>query len=911
MKKFSSFLLLIIATAIAFSSCNKNEIENSSLEETEYIYPFAISNIQGAVTKAALGEDENGVYLAWEDGDIFGAYATNGSSNSNNRPSTVTVTSTGYTLGVASTVDFEAGASVYTYFPFNSAAGYDKTAAVVKIDPIQTQKPTGFDATVMPMAGIPYTTEVALPKDKTTTIGTINFVNLGSLIKFKIFSTAATTEKVKSVEFQANTNIAGNYSIDLTGIDESDASTYALTGGSETSVKTTLETPVTVGASKDEAVEVMMVIAPGSYSGDIIVSTDAKTYTFTVSSAKTFNRSMVKPLNADLSKAEEGELPVEEAWEPVTDASMFTAGETYVLLSSDKTVYMSNAEAEKNPAGATAHFDTEGNLVNVASDAKWVSSASATSGLTFKSFANSSIILRGSTSTAQGISVAGSTNIANSVDYFTLVENETLGGDNGYILRIGESTRYPGLYNGSTFRGYTIGSNGYLNSSEDIKAVILYRLIENTPKFSVTSTMDVAVGENTYTIDITRSNFTGAITVAVPDDCDWIQAENVNEGETSFDILVSANTGSSRSATLTLSGSGVESQTITINQEGNEAGTLSNPYTVAEALAIIADLESKVRPDDPVYVEGTISDVTSYNSTYSSITYYISDDGTSTSPIQVYSGKGVDGANFAALTDLAVGDKVVILGYLYNYGGTAEIYQTSTIVSIEKVSRYTVTCETVENGSISANGTTTAAAGATVTLNATPDSGYAFGEWTVTDANNNPIIVDNNTFTMPASNVSVSATFAQSSSDKTVISINFTSTDQRPGTFPTSSSSAGKTATEYTIAGYPFTFYAATAYYWSSYLLIGKKGSYILFPAISDKKLTNVSFTTTSGISASVVADVMSADGETSIYGNTSALGQSATKSWDLTNTEVNTSYRLQVTSAHNAQFASLTLTYE
>lgn len=64
----------------------------------------------------------------------------------------------------------------------------------------------------------------------------------------------------------------------------------------------------------------------------------------------------------------------------------------------------------------------------------------------------------------------------------------------------------------------------------------------------------------------------------------------------------------------------------------------------------------------------------------------------------------------------------------------------------------------VEHGTIAAD-MTSAPAGVTVTLTATPDAGYEFGEWTVLDDGANEVTVSNNQFEMPASNVTVSATF--------------------------------------------------------------------------------------------------------------------------------------------------------
>ena len=64
----------------------------------------------------------------------------------------------------------------------------------------------------------------------------------------------------------------------------------------------------------------------------------------------------------------------------------------------------------------------------------------------------------------------------------------------------------------------------------------------------------------------------------------------------------------------------------------------------------------------------------------------------------------------------------------------------------------------VEHGTI-ASDMTSAPAGVTVTLTATPDAGYEFGEWTVLDDGANEIPVTGNQFEMPASDVLVSATF--------------------------------------------------------------------------------------------------------------------------------------------------------
>ena len=71
---------------------------------------------------------------------------------------------------------------------------------------------------------------------------------------------------------------------------------------------------------------------------------------------------------------------------------------------------------------------------------------------------------------------------------------------------------------------------------------------------------------------------------------------------------------------------------------------------------------------------------------------------------------------------------------------------------------YNVVVNESQNGTVTAH-MTFVAAGWTVNLNVTPADGYMLDELTVTDGEDNPVNVENNAFTMPASAVTVNATF--------------------------------------------------------------------------------------------------------------------------------------------------------
>ncbi len=94
---------------------------------------------------------------------------------------------------------------------------------------------------------------------------------------------------------------------------------------------------------------------------------------------------------------------------------------------------------------------------------------------------------------------------------------------------------------------------------------------------------------------------------------------------------------------------------------------------------------------------------------------------------------------------------------------TAEGNNTDVIAITTKsasATTYTITTNSSTGGTCSAN-PTQAEAGATITLTATPNTGYKLSGWTVLDGNADNVTVTNNQFIMPASNVEVEAIFAK------------------------------------------------------------------------------------------------------------------------------------------------------
>ena len=126
--------------------------------------------------------------------------------------------------------------------------------------------------------------------------------------------------------------------------------------------------------------------------------------------------------------------------------------------------------------------------------------------------------------------------------------------------------------------------------------------------------------------------------------------------------------------------SGNNSENVDPNAKGQSA---ENPYTVQEAVQLIKDGKA---PTTEVYVKGIVSKLDYYNANYKSLSYYISDDGKA-EDMQVYSGKGLNGADFNSKYDLKVGQTVVVKGVIKSFDkkGTTiyEVDKNSQIVSIE------------------------------------------------------------------------------------------------------------------------------------------------------------------------------------------------------------------------------------
>lgn len=121
---------------------------------------------------------------------------------------------------------------------------------------------------------------------------------------------------------------------------------------------------------------------------------------------------------------------------------------------------------------------------------------------------------------------------------------------------------------------------------------------------------------------------------------------------------------------------------------------------------------------------------------------------------------GSQGSATAATCDSQTGDLTLNVGKMYN--NSTNQWETYTAPT----TTYIITTETPENGKVTTSATSLAA-GKTFTVTASPNDGYVLDTVTVKDANGNVIEPNTDgTYTMPASNVTVSATFKEKADTK-------------------------------------------------------------------------------------------------------------------------------------------------
>lgn len=276
--------------------CSRIE-ETDPAVENVYEYTFEVADEASAdisadpSVKSTYGDD----HIVWETDDLVGSYA----STSVNKSTPVQIDDeTGKrTITVKSAVALKAGDKVYAYYPYNSANdGASKTEVTLEIPTTQVSG----DADAMPMVALPFTLREDVANDVETEVGTLRFLNLGSIIKLSIYSSDSKFqgETIQGVTFVEEKPVAGSFTYDITDVNVENPA--AISGHTETSV--TVTGNGVVGTNEADGGVLYMVVAPGKYKGKFIIHTNMADYTYDSSSKeREYTRATVKPLNINLA----------------------------------------------------------------------------------------------------------------------------------------------------------------------------------------------------------------------------------------------------------------------------------------------------------------------------------------------------------------------------------------------------------------------------------------------------------------------------------------------------------------------------------------------------------------------------------------------------------------------------------
>ena len=276
---------------------------------------------------------------------------------------------------------------------------------------------------------------------------------------------------------------------------------------------------------------------------------------------------------------------------------------------------------------------------------------------------------------------------------------------------------------------------------------------------------DLADGTTSFTAPTLSNNKDANITVAYSSSKEGVATVNETTGAIT---LVGRG-----STTITATFAGNEtyndataSYTLTVTNRKANDGSLAKPFTVAEAIEFI---EAEEYESKNYYVTGKVSQIG--NISDDALTYYISDDGTTTNQLQVYKGKGLANSSFASTSELSVNNAVIVYGPLYYYkSATPEINAGSYIYSLNGVKTVTLTIADATNGTIAVtNGEDAVESGALLagdaelTVTATPNTGYSFGEWSTTSGIFDDETSASATLALDNADATLSATFTKNS----------------------------------------------------------------------------------------------------------------------------------------------------
>lgn len=285
-----------VLAALLTVSCTKDLQENTPVsgKDSDKVTLLIAAD---EVTKTTFGDNFE---VKWEDAsDKIGIFIA---SSSTNVPASLIRDKADKAYFKADVSNYNVGDQLCAYYPYAENAGKDVSKVTLKVPYIQTQTaPDKFDGSNNPMVAVP----IKLPSLENTADGTVviseqlKFRHIGAVLEFDITGVPA-TEKLKSVQFVSSDGFPAtdNSIYDLTSVTE-DGKVNTVAGTYYKSVTVSLKDG---GFTPGQSAKVYMTIVPGTYNGNIYISTDKNLYRYAGQTIDV-DRAAVKTIKADLSSS--------------------------------------------------------------------------------------------------------------------------------------------------------------------------------------------------------------------------------------------------------------------------------------------------------------------------------------------------------------------------------------------------------------------------------------------------------------------------------------------------------------------------------------------------------------------------------------------------------------------------------
>lgn len=286
-----------VLAALLTVSCTKDLQENTPVsgKDSDKVTLLIAAD---EVTKTTFGDKGDKYEVKWEDTDTIGIFIA--SSSANVKASLKRIEGKAYFAAKVS--NYNAEDQLCAYYPYAENAGKDVSKVTLKVPYIQTQTaPDKFDGSNNPMVAVP----IKLPSLENTADGTVvipeqlKFRHIGAVLEFDITGVPS-NEKLKSVQFVSSDGFPAtdNSIYDLTSVTEAgDLNTVA--GTYYKSVTVSLKDG---GFTPGQSAKVYMTLVPGTYNGNIYISTDKNLYRYAGQTIDV-DRAAVKTIKADLSSS--------------------------------------------------------------------------------------------------------------------------------------------------------------------------------------------------------------------------------------------------------------------------------------------------------------------------------------------------------------------------------------------------------------------------------------------------------------------------------------------------------------------------------------------------------------------------------------------------------------------------------